>query len=145
MEETFVPRQRSRGLMTITILAVLQGVSLLFLAIITFVEGKGAADSERASHAIKTAELTMSVAIYGSLFFLILGVLASLLAWGLWSRNRWAFRLTPVFEGILILIYLCSLSLGINLYSIMQIILAGVILIYYFVDRSIRAAFSQDL
>jgi len=74
---------------------------------------------------------------------LAIGVLAFLLAWGLWTLKPWAYWATLVLEIIYILINL--FSLGQPNHSIAGIFSGGIvsiiIVIYLLVDRNVRRAF----
>jgi uncharacterized membrane protein (DUF2068 family) len=75
---------------------------------------------------------------------IIIGVLQLILAWGLWTLQRWAFWATVIIEvlavinGILALVGHSTVGPA---PGIIGIIIALIVLIYLFADRNVRAAF----
>ena len=83
--------------------------------------------------------LLLSSPFFG-LFTIILGVLALILAWGLWTLQSWAFWATIILEVISAIENLVSLIRG-NGGSVIGLIVAVVIIAYMLYDRNVRAAF----
>jgi len=71
----------------------------------------------------------------------ILGVLDLILAWGLWTLQKWAFWATVVIEVLALLNGLFGFSQRIIPGGVVNIVIALIVLIYLFADRNVRAAF----
>lgn len=127
-------QQRSRpfGVTIIAILAAVQGVLTLVLSLFLLVPAFSS-----------TLPRGLLVSVF--FFFLILGVIELVLAWGLWTLRPWAFWATVILE----IIGLANAILGLfnsnnsrGLASdILNIVVPIVILVYFLVDRDVRAAF----
>src|SRR5689334_3354559 len=72
---------------------------------------------------------------------LILGVLELVLAWGMWSLQKWAFWTTVVLEVLAVLNGIFALTGGNTGGGIIGIVIALIILIYLFADPYVRGAF----
>ena len=72
---------------------------------------------------------------------LILGVLQLILAWGLWTLQRWAFWATVILEVLALLNGIFTLTQGNAASGIIGIVIALIVLVYLFADRNVRAAF----
>ena len=73
---------------------------------------------------------------------LILGVLELVLAWGMWTLQKWAFWTTVVLEVLAVLNGIFAFTGGNTPHGITGIIIALIILIYLFADRNVRTAFN---
>lgn len=71
---------------------------------------------------------------------LILGVLALVLAWGLWTLKPWAFWTTVILEAINVIQGIIGLTQRQGA-SVFGLIVPIIILLYLFMDRNVRAAF----
>jgi uncharacterized membrane protein (DUF2068 family) len=71
----------------------------------------------------------------------VLGILDLILAWGLWTLQRWAFWATVVIEILALLNGIFGFSQRIVSGGIVDIVIALVVLIYLFADPNVRAAF----
>jgi uncharacterized membrane protein (DUF2068 family) len=72
---------------------------------------------------------------------IILGVLDLVLAWGLWTLQRWAFWATALIEVLSLINGIFGLTQGGGVSAILSIVIPLIILIYLFADRNVRAAF----
>ena len=72
---------------------------------------------------------------------LILGVLQLILAWGLWTLQRWAFWATVILEVLALLNGIFAFTQHNTGAGIGAIVIALIVLIYLFADRNVRAAF----
>src|SRR2546425_5818390 len=72
---------------------------------------------------------------------LILGVLQLILAWGLWTLQRWAFWATVILQVLALINGIFTLTQGNAASGIVAIVIALIVLIYLFADRNVRAAF----
>lgn len=72
---------------------------------------------------------------------LVLGVAELVLAWGLWTLQRWAFWATVVVEALLLLYGVYVIVQGGIASGIVSVVIAAIILIYLFADRNVRVAF----
>ena len=74
---------------------------------------------------------------------IVLGVLELILAWGLWTLQRWAFWATVILEVLALLNGIFALTQGSTGTGagIGGIVIALIVLIYLFADRNVRAAF----
>ena len=75
--------------------------------------------------------------------FLVVGLVSLLFAWGLWTLKRWAFWATVIIEIIsLINSVLAFTQPHANFWSAaVGMIIPIVILVYFFADANVRAAF----
>jgi uncharacterized membrane protein (DUF2068 family) len=71
----------------------------------------------------------------------ILAIIELVVAWGLWTLKAWAFWTAVVVEAIRFIDGLYGLLAQHNNGSIVNLVIAAVILIYLFADRNVRAAF----
>jgi uncharacterized membrane protein (DUF2068 family) len=75
---------------------------------------------------------------------LILAIIELVLAWGLWTLQRWAFWATVIIAILEIIDGLFGLSRGggAGMFAvIVDIVIPVIVLIYMFADRNVRAAF----
>lgn len=72
---------------------------------------------------------------------LILGILELVLAWGMWSLQRWAFWATVILEILALLNGVFAFTGGNTPDGIISIVVALIILIYLFADPYVRKAF----
>jgi uncharacterized membrane protein (DUF2068 family) len=72
---------------------------------------------------------------------LVLGVLDLILAWGLWTLQKWAFWATVIIEILTLLNGIFGFSQRILSGGIVAIVIALIVLIYLFADRNVREAF----
>jgi membrane protein YdbS with pleckstrin-like domain len=87
------------------------------------------------------ALLLMSASAAVGIITLILSVLEIILAWGLWTLQRWAYWTTVVLEGLSVLNGLLALSQNSTGNGVLSIVIALVILVYLFADPNVRVAF----
>jgi uncharacterized membrane protein (DUF2068 family) len=72
---------------------------------------------------------------------LIVGVLEVILAWGMWSLQKWAFWTTVVLEVLALLNGIFAFTGGNTPGGIFGVVIALIILIYLFADAHVRTAF----
>lgn len=72
---------------------------------------------------------------------LVLGILDLVLAWGLWTLQRWAFWATALIEALSLINGIFGMMYGGGVSAILSIVIPLIILIYLFADRNVRAAF----
>src|SRR5579863_495518 len=72
---------------------------------------------------------------------LILGILELIVAWGLWSLQRWAYWATVILEILALVNGIFLFTQGNTSNGVIAIVIAAIILIYLFVDPNVRAAF----
>jgi len=79
--------------------------------------------------------------LFGGLgaFFIVIGILALLVGWGLWAGKGWAWWLTVILQALGIVSSLASLALG-DPTAIASLIIAAIIL-YYFFKPHVKAYF----
>ena len=76
--------------------------------------------------------------------FLLSGVLALLLAYGLWTLQKWAFWVTVILEAINLVGGALALFTAYNPEAVLlSMVIPAVILIYFFADAHVREAFSS--
>ncbi len=74
--------------------------------------------------------------------FLIAGLLAFLVGYGLWTLRGWAFWAVVIVETVSLLFGFVLLFSAINIWTILlSMVFPAVILIYFFADRHVREAF----
>ncbi len=139
MLEMLTPPPRSRSLIIVSLLLALQGISWLVFAVLTFVLGIITVRNAVADHKPTAAALTTAFAALGGGFFLIIGLLVILLAWGMWRQKGWAFWGSVILEGLSLFISLASLCGGIIWPLLSEGVLAVMILVYLCADRQVRA------
>jgi uncharacterized membrane protein (DUF2068 family) len=76
---------------------------------------------------------------------IILGILTLILAWGLWTLQRWAFWGLVIVEVLQLLDGIYAWVTHTPGPGIVTIIIALIVLIYLFADRNVRAAFGTSL
>jgi lysylphosphatidylglycerol synthetase-like protein (DUF2156 family) len=72
-------------------------------------------------------------------FLVVIGALALLVGWGLWTGKGWAWWLTVILQALNIVLSLALLALG-ELTAIVSLIIAAIIL-YYFFKPHVKAYF----
>ena len=75
---------------------------------------------------------------------IVIGVLQLVLAWGLWTLQRWAFWATVIIEVLAVINGVLAMTGNSTVGrapGIFGIIIALIVLIYLFADRNVRAAF----
>ena len=85
--------------------------------------------------------LSLSISTTAGVIALVLGVLELILAWGLWTLQRWAFWAAVIIEILALINSIYAFTQGSVASAIVGIIIALVILIYLFADANVRAAF----
>lgn len=109
------PTERPLGVTILAILAALGAVGALFAALGAFaIGGLAGAASNRGIYALLGAA--------AGVVFLLLAALYAASAWGLWTRQRWAWFAAIVAAGFGLLLGLLNLPAG-----IFQILVSGVI------------------
>lgn len=132
-EQVIAPRQRPIGVTIISILEALGGLFYIILGILAFVVGSAAG--------AQNAALGAAGSIAG-VILIIIGLIALFLAWGLWTLKRWAFWVTAVLQALAFIFGLISIIGGNHsAQTIIQAVVALVIVVYLFADRNVRAAF----
>jgi hypothetical protein len=84
---------------------------------------------------------TLRVGVAQAVIYLILGILGLILAWGLWTLQRWAFWALVVVETLNLINGIVALFERYAWPGIVSIVIAAIVLIYLFADRNVRAAF----
>jgi uncharacterized membrane protein (DUF2068 family) len=72
---------------------------------------------------------------------LIMGILELVLAWGMWTLQKWAFWTTVVLEVLAVLNGIFAFAGRSTAGGIFGVVIALLILIYLFADRNVRPAF----
>jgi len=72
---------------------------------------------------------------------IILGILELVLAWGMWTLQKWAFWTTVILEVLAVLNGIFAITGNNTAGGIGGIVIALIILIYLFADRNVREAF----
>ena len=139
MLEILTPHPRSRSIIIISLLLMIQGISWLVLAVFIAVLGITAVRNAAADHKPTAAALTTAFATLGGGFFFIISMLVLFFAWGTWRQKSWSYSGAVISEGILLLVCLASLCSGTIWPLLAEGVLAGVILIYLFANRQVRA------
>ncbi len=83
----------------------------------------------------------LGVSMTSAVITVVLGVLELVLAWGLWTLQKWAFWATVVIEVLALLNGIFAFTQRIIPGCITNIVIALIILIYLFADPNVRAAF----
>lgn len=83
----------------------------------------------------------MGVSMAPAVIALVLGVLELVLAWGLWTLQKWAFWAMVVLEVLVVLNSLFAFSQQMIPGGVVDLVIALIVLIYLFADRNVRAAF----
>ena len=89
--------------------------------------------------------LLLGSSVTAGVIDIILGILQLILAWGLWTLQRWAFWATVILEVLTIIDGIFAWTTGSAGPGIVAIIIAIIILIYLFADRNVRAAFHTGI
>ncbi|GCE07067.1 DUF2127 domain-containing protein [Dictyobacter aurantiacus] len=119
VNNTLAPRQRPVG---VTIIAILQAIG----GVLEILGGI----------------FLLNVSTVAAIIPIVLGIIALVLAWGLWTLKPWAFWVTVVLEAINLISGIISLVTGnVSAAAVIQTIIALAVLIYLFADRNVRAAF----
>lgn len=119
--------QTRRRPLGVTILAILMGIQAVFFVIVGVI-------------AIVALAFVHPLAGLLASFILILGILSLILVWGLWTLKPWAFWATVALEAISLIQGLISITQN-NGAGIGSIVLPVIILVYFFADPNVRAAF----
>jgi hypothetical protein len=137
MQQAISPR-RPLGVTIIAILVGIQALLLLFLAIVSLflvvLPGWTASTGGGPTGARITALVV-------GLLFLLFGAVSFFLAYGLWTLKRWAFMWVVIVEGASVIFGLVGLFSSDGNRSIWSFILPIIILLYFLLDRNVRAAF----
>ncbi|SRR5579875_1133800 len=93
--------------------------------------------------------LASFVGLFGTVVgggILLEGVLALVFAWGLWTLQRWAFWATIVISTLMLIFNIFALirHSGSVTWTIIDMILPVVILLYFIFDPHVRRAFHID-
>ena len=125
-------RRRPLGVSIIAILEAIEGIVLVLLGVFALIALNQLTGS--ASKAV------VGVLAGGSLLF---GVLALIFAWGLWTLRRWAFWLTVILQVLSLVGSIVSLTQanGNTGSTIAGMIIPVIVLLYFLIDRNVRAAF----
>ena len=139
------PRRRPRGVSIIAVLVAIQGIFFLILGILALVAVIVAATSTGTTvngYAITGATVSIVAGVLAGVF-LVVGLVSLLLAWGLWTLKRWAFWATVIIEIISLLNSVLAFTQPhANFWSAaVGMIIPIVILVYFFADANVRAAF----
>ena len=137
MQQAISPR-RPFGVTVIAILVGIQALLLLFLGIVSLflvvLPGWTASTGGGPTGA-------RIVALVVGLLFLLFGAVSFFLAYGLWTLKRWAFMWVVIVEGASVIFGLVGLFSSDGNRSIGSFILPIIILLYFLLDRNVRAAF----
>lgn len=139
MQEILTPSPRPRGLIVVSLLLTIQGISFLVFAVLIFALGVITVRNAVAGHKPTAAALTTAFAALGGGFFLITGLLVFVLTLFMWKQRGWAFWVTVAIEGFVLLISLVLLCGGIIWFLISEGVLAAAILACLFANRQLRA------
>ena len=139
------PRRRPLGVSIIAVLVAIQGIFFLILGILALVAVIVAANSAGTTvngYAITGATLSIVAGVLAGVF-LVVGLVSLLFAWGLWTLKRWAFWATVIIEIISLLNSVLAFTQPhANFWSaVVGMIIPIVILVYFFADANVRAAF----
>jgi uncharacterized membrane protein (DUF2068 family) len=139
------PRRRPLGVSIIAILVAIQGIFFLILGILALVAVIVAANSAGTAvngYAITGATVSIVAGVLAGVF-LVVGLVSLLFAWGLWTLKRWAFWATVIIEIISLVNSVFAFTQPhANFWSaVAGMIIPIVILVYYFADANVRAAF----
>ncbi len=139
------PRRRPLGVSIIAVLVAIQGIFFLILGILALVAVIAAANSAGTTvngYAITGATVSAIAGVLAGIF-LVVGLVSLLFAWGLWTLKRWAFWATVIIEIISLLNSVFAFTQPhANFWSAaVGMIIPVVILVYFFADANVRAAF----
>jgi uncharacterized membrane protein (DUF2068 family) len=139
-------RRRPLGVSILAILEGLQGVGFLILSLLSLVALIIAANSSGTAtingYTITGSDVSIvSGILAGS--FLVVGLLAMLCAYGLWTLRRWAFWATVTIQIVSLANSVIEFTQpGANVALIVgSMIIPVVILLYFLIDSNVRAAF----
>ena len=138
MLEILKSHSRPRSVTIVSLLLMLQGISWLVFAVLTFVLAAITVRNAVADHKPTAATLTTAFAVVGGGCSLIIGLLVLLVAWGIWRRESWAFWGAVVLEGFAMLISLASLYVGMLWPLLAEGVLAAVLLLWLCFDRQMQ-------
>lgn len=137
MQQAVSPR-RPIGVTIVAVLVGIQALLLLFLGIVSLflvvLPGWTASTGGGPTGA-------RIVALAVGLLFLLLGAVSFFLAYGLWTLKRWAFMWVVIVEGASVIFGILGLFSSDGSRSIGGFILPIIILLYFLLDRNVRAAF----
>lgn len=130
-----VSRSRPTGVSVIAALALIYGGLIIVIAILGFL-GLGIA-GHRVPGVFDALAITLLIVA------LIIGVAALVVGWGLWTLKRWAFWATAIVVIIGIVDHLIGLITRhtTTAASILDLIIAVIVLAYLFGDPNVREAF----
>src|SRR6266480_8149719 len=130
-----VPRKRPGGVTLVAVLVCIQGIFRILVAIL-FLLG-----ALLGGWALTTA--SVAVGVIAGVLAVILGLLTLFFAWGLWTLKRWAYWATVIVEIISLLNSVLAFTQPhANFWSAaVGMIIPIVILVYFFADANVRAAF----
>ena len=134
MQQAIAPK-RPLGVTIIAILVGIQAVFLLFFAIVSLFLVILPGWTSGGPSGARIAALVVG------LFFLLFGGISFFLAYGLWTLKRWAFLWVVIVEGASVIFGLVGLFSSYGSRSIWSFIIPIVILLYFLLDRNVRAAF----
>jgi uncharacterized membrane protein (DUF2068 family) len=129
------PRARPTGVSVIAALALIYGALIIIVAILGFL-GLGIA-----GHHIPGVLGALAITLL--IVSLIIGIAALVVGWGLWTLKRWAFWATAIVVIIGIVDHLIGLITRqtTTTASILDLIIAIIVLAYLFGDTNVREAF----
>ena len=133
-----IPSKRPLGVTIISVLVGIQAVILLFLAIISLFLVVLPGWTASAGGGPTGARI---VALGVGLLFLLLGLASCFLIYGLWTLKRWAFMWVVIVEGASVIFGMVGFFSVDGSRSIGGLILPIIILLYFLLDRNVRAAF----
>ena len=140
------PRRRPLGVSIIAVLEAIGGIFFLVLGLLALVAVIAAANSAGATivngYTITGAVVSAVAGVLAGVF-LVVGLLSLLFAWGLWTLKRWAFWATVIIQVISLANSVIAFTqANANFGAIVGgMIVPIVILLYFLVDSSVRAAF----
>ncbi|MBV8694827.1 MAG: DUF2127 domain-containing protein [Chloroflexi bacterium] len=142
MQET-VSRKRPLGVTIVAAVLSIEGIVEIIIGIIALLAifALGRVAATHGHNIVHNAVDVIGIILGG--YFLIAGILKLIFAVGLWALQRWAFWLTVIIEVISILGSAYQFTRpGHNVVGIvLGMIIPVLILLYFFVDSNVRAAF----
>ena len=137
MQQAISPK-RPLGVSIIAVLVAIQAVVLLLLGLLSLF--LVVLPGWTASAGGPTGARLVALAV--GLLFLFFGAVSFFLAYGLWTLKRWAFLWVVIVEGASVIFGIVGFLLGSRGEpSIWGLILPIVILLYFLLDKNVRAAF----
>ena len=141
-----MPRRRPLGVSILAILEGLQGIGFLIISLLSLVALIVAANSLGTTiingYTITGTDVSSVSGILAGIF-LVMGLLALLFTYGLWTLKRWAFWATVIIQIVSLANSLIEFTQpGANVALIVgSMIIPVVILLYFLIDSNVRAAF----